>query len=200
MKKIKPTHLLKNAQIIKYIVERLPDKLGRTHLLKLIYLADYHSHRLFGKPISEFKYIWYQNGPFDKSFYEYIDSLKESYIEEVSVQYPSGCHGYVYRNKPARMEYSDISGPEFYLLQYVIENYSKADLRTLLEEIVYETEPMKEAMKKGARGKRISMKIVDNIDRELYEGLNPEDIIAGKKAIHEGKAHSLEEVFSALQS
>ncbi len=200
MKKIKPTHLSKNAQIIKFIIERLPDKLGRTHLLKLIYLADYHSHRLFGKPISEFKYIWYQNGPFDKSFYEYINGLKDSYIEEISVQYPSGCHGYVYRNKPTRMAYDDISEPEFYLLQYVIENYSKADLQTLLEEIVYETEPMKEAIKKRARGKRLRMKMVDNVDKKLYEGLNPEDIIAGKKAVREGKVHSLEEVFSALRS
>jgi uncharacterized phage-associated protein len=200
MKKIKPTHLSKNAQIIKYIVERLPDKLGRTHLLKLIYLADYHSHRLFGKPISEFKYIWYQNGPFDKSFYGYINSLKNSYIEKVSVQYPSGCHGYVYRNIPAQMKYDNISEPEFYLLQYVIENYSKVDLQTLLDEIVYETEPMKDVIKKKAYGKRLPMKIVDNFDKEIYKGLNPEDIISGKKAVHEGKAHSLEEVFSALQS
>ncbi len=188
----------KNAQIFKFIVERLSGKLGRTNLLKMVYLADYHSHRLFGKSISTFKYIWWKNGPFDNKFYGIVSSLKGDYIEEESVHYPSGCHGYIYRNIPKKMKQDGISETESYILEYVIKNYSKVDLQTLLDDVVYETEPMK-AMKKKDYGKKLSMDIVDNIDKDLYEGLNPEDIITGEKAVQEGKVRPLEEVFSALQ-
>lgn len=198
--KTKPTNSSKNAQVIKFIIERLSGKLGRTHLLKMVYLADYHSHRLFGKSISTFKYIWWKEGPFDRTFYDCISSIKGSYIEEESIHYPSGNHVYMYRNIPTSMKYDDISEPEFYVLQYIIESYGKVDLQTLLDEVVYETEPMKELIKKRAYGKKIPMEIVDNVDKKLYEGLNPEDIIAGKKAVQEGRVRPLEEVFSALQS
>lgn len=189
----------KNTQIVKFIVEKLSGTLGRTHLFKLIYLADYHSHRLFGKPISTFNYKWYQNGPFNSTFYNYIKELEGKYIREESIDFPS-CRGYVYHNMPKRMRYSDISEREFYILDYVINTYGKVKLQTLLDEIVYKTEPMEELIKKKAYGKSLKMKIVDNLDKETYEGLNPEDIIAGEKALQQGKVRPLEEVFSALQS
>ncbi len=197
--KTKPISRLKNAQIIKFIVERLSGKLGRTHLFKLIYLADYHSHRLFGKSISTFNYRWYQNGPFNSTFYDYVKYLKGKYIKEESVDFPS-YRGYVYHNMPKQMRYSNISEREFYLLEYVINTYGKVRLQTLLDEIVYKTEPMEKLMKKKAYGKSLKMKIVDNLDKETYEGLNPEDIIAGEKALQQGKVRPLEEVFNALQS
>ena len=96
------------------------------------------------------------------------------------------------------MKYDSISESEFYLLQYVIENYSKVDLQTLLDEIVYETEPMKKAIENEAYGKELSMKMVDNVDKRLYEGLDPEDIIEGEKAVEKGKVRPLEEVFCIL--
>ncbi|ODS32022.1 MAG: hypothetical protein SCARUB_02842 [Candidatus Scalindua rubra] len=197
--KAKPISRSKNAQIIKFIVERLSGKLGRTHLFKLIYLADYHSHRLFGESISTFNYRWYQNGPFNSTFYDYVKDLEGKYIKEEVIDFPS-CRGYVYHNMPKRMRYSDISEREFYILVYVINTYGKVKLQTLLDEIVYKTEPMEKLIKKKAYGKSLKMKIVDNLDKELYEGLNPEDIIAGEKALQQGKVRPLAEVFGALQS
>ena len=191
----------KNQQIFKFIIERLSGKLGHTHLLKLVYLADYHFHKLTGKSISTFKYTWHQNGPFDSSLYDDINSLKKGkYIEEQAVYFPT-CHGYVYHDVPHHMAYDKLSTQDLYMLEYVIKTYGKVNLQTLLEEVVYKTEPMKELTKRNALGERLPMEIVDNKDKkELYEGLSPEDIIEGEKAIKEGKARPLEEVFSALQS
>lgn len=191
----------KNQQIFKFIIERLSGRLGRTHLLKLVYLADYHFHKLAGKSISTFKYTWYQHGPFDSSFYDDIDSLeKGTYIEEKEVYFPTCC-GYVFHDTPSRMVYDKLSTQDLYILEYVIKTYGKADLQALLDEVVYKTEPMKELTKRNAFGERLPMEIVDNKDKEeLYEGLAPEDIIEGEKAVNEGKARPLEEVFSALQS
>lgn len=188
----------KNKQIIKFIVERLSGKLGRTQLMKLIYLADYHSHRLFGRPVSTFKYALWEYGPFDKRLYDYLQELSPNYIKEKKVYFPT-YEGYLYHDGPARARYS-LTEPEIYMLEYVISTYSQCDLHTLLEEVVYKTEPVVELIKKKTLGKRLNMKIVDNVDRALYEGLNPEDIIKGEKAVQEGKVVSLEEAFRALQS
>lgn len=189
----------KNAQIIKFIVERLSGKLGRIHLMKLIYLADYHSRRLFGRPVSTFNYQWWQYGPFDKEFYTCIENLGNTYIREEAVSFPS-CKGYVFHDTQMRMKYNNLSEQEFYILEYVIRNYGKASLQTLLEEVVYKTEPMEELTKKKAYGEVLPMGMIDNVDKTLYEGLDPKEIINGEKAVQEGRTLSLEEAFNALQS
>ncbi|HHT9120189.1 MAG TPA: Panacea domain-containing protein [Candidatus Hypogeohydataceae bacterium YC41] len=193
----------KNVQIIKFIVERLPGRLGRVHLIKLIYLADYYSRRLYGKPVSTFDYIWWNHGPFDKKFYEDVENLKPDYIweEEICFLSDRGCISYRYHDGPARIKYS-FTDSERYTLEYVIRTFGKADLGALLEEVVYKTEPMDQLLRKGKKafGSKLNMKIIDNVDRALYGGLNPEDIIEGEKALQEGKVRSLEEMFSALQS
>lgn len=190
----------KNQQIFKFIIERLSGRVGRTHLLKLVYLADYHFHKLTGKSISTLEYRWYQHGPFDSSFYDDINNLKKvTYIEEKEVYFPS-CSGYVFHNTQHHMVYDKLSTQDLYMLEYVIKTYGRVDLQALLDEVVYKTEPMKELTKRNAFGEKLPMEIVDNKDKErLYEGLDPEDIIEGEKAIKEGKAHPMEEVFSALQ-
>ncbi len=190
--------ITKNEQIIKFIIERLSGELGRTHLLKLIYLADYHSRRLFGKPISTFDYSWYQHGPFDKEFYRNIKDLDTTYIREYVVDFPS-YRGYVFHDVPVQVKYKDLSVQEIYVLEYIVRTYGKVSLQTLLDEVVYKTEPMEELVDKEAYGDRLPMEIVNDIDKKLYGGLDPANIIEGEKAAQEGRVRSLEEVFSALQ-
>ena len=187
----------KNEQIIKFIVERLSGKLGRTHLIKLIYLTDYHSHKLFAKSISTFKYSWNNNGPFDKSFYISIKVLVDKYINEEEVRLPS-CKGYVYHDTHNRVNFDKISNKESYLLEYVISNYGTTKLQVLLDDVVYKTEPMEKLIDEGGHGKTVPLEIVDCKDVDLYGGLNPEEIINGETAIQEGKVRPLEEVFGAL--
>ncbi|HHT9104582.1 MAG TPA: Panacea domain-containing protein [Candidatus Wujingus californicus] len=189
---------IKNDQIIKYIVERLSGKLGRIHLMKLIYLADYHARRLFGEPISMFKYHWWQFGPFDKEFYDCVKRLCNTYIREEEVCFPS-CKGYVFHDTPNRMEYKSLAEHEIYMLEFVIRTYGKVNLQILLEEVVYKTETMEELIKKDAYGDNLPMEMVDNLDKSLYDGLDPKDIIKGEKAIQLGKVRSLEEALHALQ-
>ena len=187
----------KNSQIIKFIVERLSGILGRTHLIKLIYLADYHSRRLFGKPISTFDYYWDNRGPFDKEFYTAIEILKE-YIREDEVNFPR-YKGYIFHNEPKQIEYNKLTRYDLYMLEYVIKNYGKENLQSLLEDVVYKTVPMVEVIEKEAYKSRLPMEKIDNLDKALSEGLKPENIIDGEMAILEGKTRSLEEVFSVLQ-
>ncbi|MBI5307409.1 MAG: DUF4065 domain-containing protein [Planctomycetes bacterium] len=190
----------KNEQIIKFVVERLSGKLGRTHLIKLIYLTDYHSRRLFGQPVSTLNYYWDDHGPFDKEYYACIRKLDKSYISEETVYFPSHKKGYVFHDMLKRMKYDNLCEQEFYILEYVIRNYSQVRLQILLEDVVYKTEPMEALTKKKAFGETLPMGMIDNIDKILYEGLDPKEIINGEKAVQEGRTRSLEEAFNALQS
>lgn len=194
--KVFPTIQAKNTQIIKFIIERLSGHLGRTHLLKLIYMSDYHARKLFGNPMSTFDYHWHNNGPFDRELYNCIDSLKDTHIREEKVYFPV-CTGYVFHNIPNKIKYDSLSEYELYVLEYVIKTYGKTKLQTLLEDVVYETEPMK-ALEKF--NDRLPMEIIDNKDKDNYEGVDPKDIIAGEKAVQDGNVLSLEEVFGAIQS
>lgn len=186
----------KNAQILKYIVEHLSARLGRTHLIKLVYLTDYHSRRLFGKPVSTLDYYYDKQGPFDKEFYTCIESLKE-YIREEEINFPF-YKGYLFHNTQKKIKYNQLSQYDVYILDYVINTYGKTNLQSLIEDVVYKTEPMLEVVKKRAFRSKLPMRIVDNLDKKSYEGLNPENMIDSEKAIFEGKTQSLEEVLSAL--
>lgn len=188
----------KNAQVIKFIIERLPKReIGRTFLLKLVYLGDYYSRRLLERPISTFKYVLYEHGPFDKRFYDCINKLcHEKLIHEDSFCSFTG-QWFRYHNLSKKMEYS-LTLPEQYILEVVIRNFIRLDLKELLEEVVYKTEPMAEAIQKKAFGKALNMNQVNNLDKALYEGLEPEAIIEAEKAIEKGKTRPLDEVFGAL--
>lgn len=187
----------KNTQIIKFIIERLTGKLGRTHLIKLIYLADYHSRRLFGKPVSTFNYCYDKQGPFDKELYSCIECLK-NYIREDEINFPY-YKGYLFQNLPKKMEYAQLTHYDTFILDYVIHTYGKSNLQSLLEDVVYKTEPMLEVVKKRAFKSKLPMDIIDNLDRKHYDGLSPENMVDSEKAIFEGKTQSLEAVLSALQ-
>lgn len=187
----------KNTQIIKFIIERLTGKLGRTHLIKLIYLADYHSRRLFGKPVSTFNYCYDKQGPFDKELYSCIECLK-NYIREDEINFPY-YKGYLFQNLPKKMEYTQLTHYDTFILDYVIHTYGKSNLQSLLEDVVYKTEPMLEVVKKRAFKSKLPMDIIDNLDRKHYDGLSPENMVDSEKAIFEGKTQSLEAVLSALQ-
>lgn len=187
----------KNTQIIKFIVERLSRKVGRVHFLKLVYLGDYFSHRLLGKPISNFHYIWYEHGPFDKKFYDCLSKLKDAdLIHEEQVCFPA-YQGYYYHDIPKAMKF-DLSSTERYILEFVIRTFDKVSLNDLLEEIVYKTEPMVKAIESKAYGSELDLDQVNNLDKGLYQGLNPEDIIEGEKAVVEGRTRSIDEFFRAI--
>lgn len=187
----------KNAQIVKFIIERLQREVGRTFLLKLVYLGDYFSRRLFGRPISTFKYVWYEYGPFDKKFYDCVDKLSQKKsIHEESFCFALG-KGFRYHNLPKTMKYS-LTLSEQYVLEFVIRNFRRLDLKELLEEVVYKTEPMAEGIQKKAYGKALNMDQINNIDKALYGGLEPEAIIEAEKTIERGKTRPLDEVFGAL--
>jgi len=137
--------------------------LGRTRLMKLLYLADYEARRFLGHPVSGAKYIWHFFGPYDRRFPSWISRLRDrGVLVETPVAYPSGKEGFLFTpgSKQATQSFSPV---EYEILSYVCRHYSRVDLRELLEDVVYQTEPMMRAKKlKGkATEKPLEMDIVN---------------------------------------
>lgn len=156
---IKPND--RNAELIAFFVSHCQGELGRTRLMKLLYLADYESRRFFGKPISQLKYIWHYYGPYDAKVGQVLEALKSAdAVLEDQVLYPTGKKGYLYKSGPKPLE-STFQPEESAILSYVCNRYSKTDLRELLDDVVYETEPMIAAKKADAREQPLDMSVVD---------------------------------------
>lgn len=187
----------KTCQVIKYFVQRLPGKLGRTKLLKLVYLADIESRRFTKRPISDLQYRWYNHGPWDKRFHDYLDLMERSgWIEAERYQYRGG-HGVLIK-KLAGMT-MNLSPGESAILDYVISEYGQKERQELVEEIAYETEPMKDAVKRRAFRKPLRMSLVDGESIDRLGGFGLEDLARGLEEVREGRAVSLKEALDAVE-
>lgn len=135
------TSLDKTDQLLIYLAKN-HGKTSITGLIKLAYLVDLLSIRRIGKKLSEFNYIRWHFGPFDKAIYERISKLEKSYILMPKTEYTAlGEYvAYVVNN-----EYSD-DLPELEgfseLVDEVLESVKGYGPKAL-KDIAYATAPMK---------------------------------------------------------
>lgn len=147
---------------IKYIVSRLSGRIVKTQLLKFIYLSDLELRKLTGRPISDLDYIWWNNGPYDKSFNRSLEHLRDTgfIIEESRRRALDEKNYFLYHNGPEAIE-EHLSNMEKEVIDKVVEAYFHLELPALLEDVVYETRPMLKAIKEKAFGERLDVEIVD---------------------------------------
>lgn len=183
--------LSRNAQVLKFLLQQCKGA-GRTRLQKLAYLADLESRKLLGKPVSEFQYIWHDHGPFDSALYDAIQELDEKgYATQSEIDYGDG---YVEKRvrdtgKPALLEFSPA---QIEILSYIVKRYTKTPLKQLLDDVVYETEPMEKVQR---RGDRLPMDEMNNVDRERL-GFDLEKVIEAEK----GNDRLAKDFFNELRS
>lgn len=155
----------REEQMLAFFVQNCSGHVGRTQLIKFLYLADYEARRYLGRPISSVSYEWYHYGPYDKQFPSRISALRSAgVIVEEPVEYPNGMQGYIYvaGDSPVELSFAE---EELAVLHHVCTTYSRRSLQSLLDDIVYETEPMKRARAKDARNQPLDMSVVDSTCR-----------------------------------
>jgi uncharacterized phage-associated protein len=160
--------LSKEEQLIAFFVNACNDPIGRTRLMKLLYLADYQARRYLGKPISNIRYKWHDFGPFDENLYVWLENLERQDLirhEEVRYDGEKVAHVYAPTETPPAL---DLSPDEVDVLSFVCREYSQVALRQLLDEIVYQTEPMLDAKTRDAKGQALKMEMVDNAKRRDF--------------------------------
>jgi hypothetical protein len=188
-------NLSKNEEIVKYIVERLSGKVGRVRLMKYLYLADLEARRYLGRPLSTFRYRLDKFGPFDPAIYRVLESLtREGLIAQD--QYPwQGSVGFVYHDSREPVIFS-LSPAERHILEYVMGRFHTVEMDRLLEDIVYETSPVK-----GAKvGRVLNMDKVNNEMSRKLKGIDLERILHAEQQLQEGKYTTLDQILKEFES
>jgi hypothetical protein len=186
--------LSRNEQLVKYVIERLSGQVGRIRLMKYLYLADLEARRYLGHPLSRFEYHLDRYGPFDAGIYNVLDSLKTKGLIGEDLYPWQGSTGFVYHDSSEPVVFS-LSPAERYLLEYVIRKFHAVEMSQLLEDIVYETWPMKKATQ---HGELLDMDAVNNTMKQRLKGIDFDRLLLGEQQIREGNYTTLDDVLKEL--
>jgi hypothetical protein len=191
--------MTRTEKILKYIIQRHSDAVGNTRLAKYIYMTDYLCRKYLGHAVSDLQYRLLLFGPFDPKLYEALQNLRMEGQIDVYQYLSSGRVGFAYVDIGPPVEL-DLTDAERLILDYVLDAFHRRPLKELLEDVVYETEPVKEALERGASGEPLEMDRINNTGREELGGLDLEVIMRSEKAAAEGRLRPLSDVFRDLQT
>ncbi len=186
--------LSRNAQVLRYLLAEAPG-VGRTQLLKFAYLADCEARKYLGRPISTFRYIRYNHGPFDQAFYGALDELKAGGLAtETPTVFPNGYEGYHVHPTSQGVEFG-FSRVEAELLRYVAQTYLALSARDLCDDIVYQTEPMLHAK----LSEELPMDRLNNQEKQEL-GFDLERLLASEASVAAGRHRPLADVVRELRA
>lgn len=189
-----PSELSRNARVLRYLLGEAPG-IGRTQLLKFAYLADCEARRYLGHPISTFRYVRYNHGPFDPAFYSALAELQAAGLAtETPTVFPNGYEGYhVYPT--SRDAEPTFSAPEAELLRYIAQTYLTLTARDLCDDVVYQTEPMQGA----EMNQELQMDRLNNQEKKEL-GFDLEQLVASEASVAAGRHRPLADVVRELRA
>ncbi|MFH1187231.1 MAG: Panacea domain-containing protein [bacterium] len=131
----------KNKQLLAYIVKNHP-KVSVTGIMKLCYLIDLFSIKKRKKQISNFQYVRYYYGPYDKKISEELEELVREKIIIPSGDFTPSGDEYVIYNYNDEKDYSfNLIEKDKEQIDAVLENLKGYGAKTLTE-VAYKTKPM----------------------------------------------------------
>lgn len=154
-------HLSRRQEILAYFVDACSGRIGRTQLVKLMYMADFESYRYLGRSLSDFHWTKQHFGPFDEEFYSTKESLEaRGLLDEETKSNARGEESHTCHISGPLPELSFSAG-ELAILNHVIKEYSKLSRDQLVNEVVYKTRPFR-AVRDEALGTPIPLDTVAN--------------------------------------
>jgi len=137
----------------------------RIEVLKLVYLVDIEHYKKYGERYSELNYIFYNHGPWDKSFHDVLEYMGETEISESPMRSQDGRDFYLYATtvNPTRND-AGLSQEVSEILENIFYIYKHSELSQMLE-VVYTQEPMAST----ERGDKIDMSKLPLCSREKRE-------------------------------
>ena len=140
-------------EIIFYFIERLDGVLGKTHLQKMLFLADLLSMKKFKEKITAIDYRKYHYGPYSEIVNDYTTKLKDKgAITEKEFSFRDGSdrtYSRYYKKINASIKSSlmeNIGAERVVLLDEGINSYGNMSLQGVLD-VVYKLELVKGAEK-----------------------------------------------------
>lgn len=133
----------KTKQLLAYIIKNY-QSVTITGLMKLAYISDLVSIENGREQISDFEYIRYKHGPFDKKIYEYIQELlsNRNIVEEPHYT-PRGDEYVVYKfNDNSDISFDKLKDKDVIVLDEVLKTLCGYGAKALVD-VAYNTKPMK---------------------------------------------------------
>ncbi len=132
----------KTLDVLSYIIKN-NSNVSVTSLMKLSYLIDLVAIKNGKNKISDFNYIRYHYGPFDKKIYKYLETLeKYNIIQEGTNVSSTGDESVTYNiNKKNNISFYKISDSEKGLIDTVLESLKGYGTKAITE-LTYKTTPM----------------------------------------------------------
>lgn len=133
----------KTGDLLRYLIKRHPNPTV-TVLMKLCYLVDLVALKNSDNKVSDFRYIRYKFGPFDKSIYTYLESLAENHSvsQEQGFANETANDFIVYiPGQSAKDEYPLLSAVDVSAADKVLDEVSGYGAKALTD-IAYKTKPM----------------------------------------------------------
>jgi uncharacterized phage-associated protein len=139
----------KVCSIIYFFIKN-SSNLGKTKLIKLMYLADYEFYKQYNKKISNIDYIRWDYGPFSPDIYTCLEFMADSGIIKMkkSKSLNKSRDYFSFHIKEEFDVDKNLSPDEKEFFNYILSKYDNMDIDTI-KKITYETEPMLEASNKG---------------------------------------------------
>ncbi|GBC85210.1 hypothetical protein HRbin11_01656 [bacterium HR11] len=134
--------------IIRGLKKMSHQRVGRTRLMKILYLADWLATQRLGRSLTGVKYYFYFYGPYSDRIMNAIESLIQRGIMEDSPDLTQFgvAHDYRLTEKAHELNIEgQLSNDERELLDRVLEKFGRLSLPQLLD-VVYATAPMKRAV------------------------------------------------------
>lgn len=132
----------KTAHLVSYLAHNHP-KPSVTVLMKLCYLIDLVHMKQHKNQISDFEYIRYMFGPFDKKIYSYIEELgkKDLISEEQSFASETANDFIVVSGGEQKLDDGSFSKEELESISLVLKEVEGYGAKALTD-IAYKTRPM----------------------------------------------------------
>jgi hypothetical protein len=180
--------------VLRFLISHLSGRVGRSQLLKLVYLADVEARRYLGRPLTSLRYTWQPGGPSDKAFDRHLDVLRSegSIIDEpVAWRARVSAPLYAFIGPIAATPFT--RGEEA-VLDYIARSYVSTKLGPLIDEMIEDTEPVRLARRAHRLGARLAMSTEDNKAREEYGDVDLERLLESEAQMRAGEGRSLDEV------
>lgn len=188
-------HPARSDDVLRYFVEHLDGRLGRTSLVKLAYLTDYEARRHLGYPLTGFAWTRDNHGPFCAAYYESIQRLEsDGALSEERQVFPNGKFGYRYYAGEVAIP-TPFSRAEEAILSHVLKAYGHAPLDQILD-VAYETEPMK---KEPEHGDLLDMASLDHAGTRELGGISLERVIGSEQDFAAGEFVTQEQLERELR-
>jgi len=135
-------------RVILYIISSLSKtnvKIGRTRIIKLLYLIDLVAKKRLGSKITSVTYHYHFYGPYSQEILDVIDKLVEAAkVKDTIIPTSIGIPAHDYRsNQENKNILNDIDSSQKQIIDEILSRYGRMRLDKLLE-VVYSTKPMRE--------------------------------------------------------